>query len=219
MNKKTLQLSAAFVGALTISGCASVLTPTSTTEEGYVIYDVQGSGIDRSAFLKDITEVVQTHNSGVRVNRGIPPAQVPDQPGRFTIANPLKGTSLGALAGSAGANLNMAQCDGAIMTLTSDDSSMARYGESSRMAVCVYQYKKGYSVNIYVASAESTGAFSVDTLGATISRQITGGSKQFIPRTINEVRMASEKYGVVKEVDSFIPESYKGLFYNQTTAK
>jgi hypothetical protein len=78
----------ALVAALsTLAGCASI-TPTQTTESAYLVLDVKASPNDRNALLNDVTNAVKTHMSSARVNRGIPPATLPEKPTQFRLTNP-----------------------------------------------------------------------------------------------------------------------------------
>lgn len=215
MNK--IKLLSVIAAVALVSSCAAI-TPTYKTEEGFVVYDLKANksqSIDREKLMADITNTLKTHASQLRINRSIPPSPLPKEPGRFKITNPFQGTGIGAIAGSRAASLKVAVCDDALMVASSENTGMAQYGEQQNFTICVYQYAQGYSMNIYVSSVEATGGFSTATLGATISKAVTGGSSQFIPRTINELKLSMERHGQVKEVDKYIPESFTGLFYSQ----
>ena len=199
---------------LTLAACTS-LTPTYKTEEGYVIYDVSSADkneIDRNAFLNAVTTVIKKHVAEARINRSIPPNPLPAEPGRFAVTNPFQGTSIGTAIGARGYSMRVATCDGAIMMVSTDSKSMAQYGETQSLSVCVYQYKKGYSVNIYVSSVEQSGG--ILTIGTDAVKSVLGGSAQFIPRTVNDLKGVLNKFGKVEEREKFIPDSYKGFFYN-----
>ena len=195
-----------------LSGCAS-LTPTYKTEAAYAVLDVKGVGqINRNAFLNDITKVIKTNMAEARIIRGIPAATPPAQPGRFTLVNPFGKSGLGALVAAGGVSMQIPSCDGALMTISSNDSSMRSSGEQTDIHLCVWEYSAGYHIDFYVKYTEATGGLSPELLGATLAKSLIGSSAQFIPRTINSVRTTASQYGKVTVVDSYIPESFKGVF-------
>lgn len=206
------------IALLILAGCASI-TPTYQTESAYVIFDVQPASINRTRFLDGITQAVQKHSTQVRVTREIPPAELPEKPGRFVIKDPFANSNIGALGvllASSGQSMKVPVCDGSLMTIASDDSSMSHYGESTTFFLCVLPYKAGYNINIYATFSRASGGLSAAALGSTLARSALGDSSQYIPRAMNEVRLASEAVGgKVTIVDSYIPESFKGAFQGQ----
>lgn len=108
----------------------------------------------------------------------------------------------------------MPVCDGALMTINAKDASNASYGDMTDFFLCVVGYKTGTQVTIHVTHVERTGGFSVNTLGASLTKSLAGGWSQYIPRTINAVKRTLEAHGPVTIVDSYIPDSFKGVFSN-----
>src|SRR5690606_39461954 len=53
-------------------------------------------------------------------------------PPRFQLVNPFGGTGFAALAAQGGASLQMATCEGALITAMAQDTSMSDYGEGTR---------------------------------------------------------------------------------------
>lgn len=210
---KALSLILTLAVSAGIGGCAS-MTPTQTTESAYLVLDVKASVSDRNALLNDVTSAIKTHMSHARVNRGIPPANIPEQASRFRLENPLAGSGLAAIAAASGASLQTPVCDNPLMTVTAADTGGAQYGEQTSFFACVVQYRSGYQVNIYASFTEVTGGLSPQLLGATLAKQVVGGRSQFIPRAMNEVRTAVGRYGEVVIVDSYIPESFRGSFHD-----
>lgn len=197
-------------------GCSS-LTPTQQKESSFVIYDVQPSSLNRSQFLDALTGAVKKHQSQVRVTRDIQTGELSDNPGRFTLKDPYAGTNLGAMMSASGQSMKMPMCDNSILTLASGRSGAS--GDQTTFFLCVMPYKAGYSVNIYATYTSTSGGVSVDALGSALAKSIVGDNSQFIPRAMNEVRTASESVGgKVVIVDSYIPESFKGAFVNQTAS-
>lgn len=215
MNKTLAVSMSAAVASLV--GCAS-MTPTQKTESAYLILDVKATTADRNALLNDVTKAVQTHMSHARVNRGIPPATIPEQASRFRLANPLAGTSMGTFAAAAGVAMQMPVCDDPLMTISAGDTGGMQYGERTSFFTCVVQYRGGYQVNIYATFSETTGGLSPDILGATLAKSLVGGRSQFIPRVMEEVRSAAGRYGEIAIVDSYIPESFRGAFHDSAAS-
>lgn len=209
--KRTLV--ASFLALLT--GCASV-TPTYQTETAYAIFDVQPASINREAFLQGITKAVQRNSTQVTVSRGIPPADLPAQPGRFEIKDPFGNSNMGALLAASGKSVKVPVCEDSIMTISSGNTFMAEQGENTSFFLCVLPYQKGYHIDIYATFSRLSGGLSGEALGTALARSVIGESSQFIPRTINDVKAAAESVGGrVTIVDSHIPESFKGAFVNQ----
>lgn len=208
----------ALVILASLAGCAST-RPTYQTESSYVIFDVQPVTIDRTQFLDSITRAVQKHSSQVRVTREIPPAELPEKPGRFVLKEPFANSNMGALLAASGQSMKVPVCDGSLMTIASNDSSMSQYGENTTFFLCVLPYKAGYHIDIYASFSRASGGLSAAALGSALARSVVGDSSQFIPRAMNEVRIASESVGgKVTIVDRYIPEAFKGAFQDQTAS-
>lgn len=218
--KKIALASAAIAILSTLAGCAS-MTPTYETEEAYVVLD--GAGAPTQALnerlLTDITNAVRSNVSSVRASRSIPPVPLPAKAGEFSLKEPFAGTSMGSLIQASGGNMKMPVCETPVLTLKSDDSSMARYGEKTTFFVCVMPFVHGYRTAVYATFSRASGGFSAATLGASIGRQLVGDSAQFIPRVINDVKkvMQSDLQNV-QVVQSYIPDSFSGPMVDQRSA-
>jgi hypothetical protein len=195
-----------------VAGCSS-MTPTQTKQSSFVIYDVQPGSINRDSLLDAITQAVQKNQSKVRVTRDIQTGELPDHPVRFALKDMLANSALGAWASANGQSMKMPVCDNPVLTLASGNSSA---GQSTTFFLCVIPYKAGYSVNIYSTFTITSGGISVDALGSALERSIAGDSSQYIPRAMNDVRLAAENEGgKVSIIDSYIPKSFKGIFVDQ----
>jgi len=182
MKKALVVLSAALI----VGGCAS-MTPTVETQSSYAIYDVKPNpSISASKIGEAIKIALQKNMSGVQITTGIPPSPLPENPGRFQLVNPFKGSALGALAARSGQSLETPTCEGAMLTANAQDS-MRGYGEGTSFFLCLLPYKGGYHIDIYTSFTKSSGSFSTATLGATLARTVVGDSSQFIPRTVKAV--------------------------------
>ena len=126
--------------AAVLAGCVST-TPTYQTESAFVIYDVRPASINRNALLDAITQAVQKHMTQVRANRDIPPAELPDKPGRIALKKPLGNSGLATLMAASGQSVTVPTCEGQILTIAASDTSKARYGERTEFFLCVLPYK------------------------------------------------------------------------------
>lgn len=181
--------------AATLAGCAST-TPTQERESGYAIYQVvTGPGVSAAQLAQAVQTALQKNTEQVQVTRGIPPSPLPQTPPRFQLSNPFAGSALGALAAQGGASLQVATCDGALVTATAQSTSMSQYGEGSFFTTCLWQYEGGYHVDIYTSFTRASGGFSPDMLGAMLARQVVGDTSQFIPRTVDAIVSGIEQTG------------------------
>ena len=155
------------------------------SSSGYAIFDIKAGPEVRAARIVDAIKAgLQKGTTQVQIVNSIPPSPLPDTPGRFQLASPLKGSGLASVAATAAQSLLMPTCEGAIMTANARDSSMNRYGEATTFFACLMPYRDGYALNVYTTFTKASGAFNSAVLAATLMRPVTGDSAQFIPRTI-----------------------------------
>ena len=213
-----MKKAARMVLSMALGGCAA-MKPTYQTESSFVIYDVRPAGIDRTQLLDAVQAAVQKSASKARVMRDIPPATLPETPGRFELKDSFANSNLGALMAAQGQAMRVPTCQNALMTIASDDTSMAGYGEKTTFFLCLLPYREGYHIDIYATFTRASGGFSPEALTSATVRSMTGDSSQIIPRTMMDIRKAAESIGgQVTVVDRYIPESFKGLFVDQTAA-
>lgn len=196
MKKSNIKnLAVALFSAIAVTACAST-TPTKETEERYAIYDVKPkAGVTTSQISASIRTALQKNMSGVQVTNNIPPHPLPEEPGRFKLEQPFKNSNLGILAAASGTLLKVPTCEDSALTATATNNSMAKYGENTTFFLCLLPYQNGYHVNVYSSFTKSSGAFSVETLGATLARSVVGDSSQFIDQKINAIMAEIESVG------------------------
>lgn len=201
---KQFAILSAAVAAAALAGCAST-TPTVETTPGYAIYDIKAApGVTHSQVAEAVKTSLQKNMSAVQITNAIPPSPLPEKAPRFQLVSPFKGSNLAALAAASGQNLQVPTCEGAIMTAHAGDSSMRKYGEATSFFACVMPYQGGWSLNVYTTFQKASGAFSAQTLAATLMKPLTGDSSQFIPRTINGMVEAVKATGAtVTLVEAF----------------
>jgi hypothetical protein len=199
-----------------LTGCAGQMTKSVQTENSYIIYDVKGE-VNRQQLLDSVTTAVKTNMTEVVATRDVPPATLSEKPMRFVMTEPFKGSNIGALMASSGQTLKIPSCDDAILTMKSSDKSMSNYGEKQTFFLCVQPYQSGHTISIYSTFSKTSGGLDPKALGAALASSLVGDSSQYIPRTMNAVKEAAEKTGAtVSTMDSYIPDVYKGAFYNKT---
>lgn len=200
------------VAMVVLSGCAS-MTPTHQTESAFVIFDVKPGTLERGKVMDNVANAVKKHASNARITRDIPPAVLPDTPGRFELVEPFAKSKVGALMSAQGQTMKVPVCKDSVLTMNTADNSMAQRGEKTSFFLCVMPYMTGYSVNIYATYTKASGGLSPTALGASLAQSVLGDSSQFIPRAMNDVRTALEGIGgQVTTVDEYVPESFQGAF-------
>jgi hypothetical protein len=163
---------------------------------GYAVYDVKaGPEVGGARIAEAIKVALQKNTSRVQIVNGIPPSPLPEKTPRFALVSPFKGSNLGALAAASGQSIQVASCDGAILTANARDSSMSAYGEGTSFFVCLMPYQGGYSLNVYTTFSKASGSFNAATLGATLARPLVGDTSQFIPRTLGQIVAGVQQTG------------------------
>lgn len=176
----------AVAATLALAGCAST-TPTREISSGYAIFDVKaGPGVGHAQLAEAVKVGLQKSTSRVQIVNGIPPSPLPEKAPRFKLVSPYS-ANLAAMAAASGQSVQVPVCDGAIVTANATDTSMRQYGEGTTFFVCLMPYQGGHALNVYTTFTKASGAFSAETLGATLARTVVGDTSQFIPRTINNI--------------------------------
>jgi len=182
--RKQSILVSVLAGLTAIAGCGST-TRTRELSSGYAIFYIKaGPEVGAARIVDAIKAGLQKGTTQVQIVNSIPPSPLPDTPGRFQLASPLKGSGLSSIAAAAAQSLLMPTCEGAIMNANARDSSMNRYGEATTFFACLMPYRDGYALNVYTTFTKASGAFNSAVLAATLMRPLTGDTAQFIPRTI-----------------------------------
>ena len=176
----------AVAATLALAGCAST-TPTREISSGYAVFDVKaGPGVGHAQLAEAVKVGLQKSTSRVQIVNGIPPSPLPEKAPRFKLVSPYS-ANLAAMAAASGQSVQVPVCDGAIVTANATDTSMRQYGEGTTFFVCLMPYQGGHALNVYTTFTKASGAFSAETLGATLARTVVGDTSQFIPRTINNI--------------------------------
>jgi hypothetical protein len=195
-----MQTFKAFTGItciLALAGCAST-TPTVETSTSYAIFDIKsGPEVGAARLAEAVKVAVKKNMSRAQVANGIPPSPLPVSAPRFQLVSPFKGSKFEALAAASGQNVQVASCEGAILTVNGQDGSMSGYSEGTTFFACLMPYQGGHALNIYTTFTKASGGFNAATLGATLARTVVGDSSQFIPRTISQIVESVKQTGAV----------------------
>ena len=182
--KQTILAITVLGAVVATAGCGSA-TRTREVSSGYAIFDIKAGPEVRTTQVVDAIKTgLQKGTTQVQINNAIPPSPLPEKAPRFQLVSPLKGSGLVALAAASGQSLQVATCEGAIMTANARDVSMGQYGEGTTFFACLMPYQGGYALNIYTTFTKASGAFNSAVMAATLMRPLVGDSAQFIPRTI-----------------------------------
>lgn len=211
-------ISIALLSAIGMTGCAGQLTKTTQSESSYIVYDIPTIDVNKQNLLDSVSNAVKANVSNAQITRDIPPASLSEKPLRFEMVEPFKGSGLSALTGQ---SFKLPSCQDSILTMKTSTNNDSDYASNTSFFLCVQPYKSGYTVSIYSQFSKTTGGLSAKAIASALVSSTAGDASQFIPRTMNDVKKAAEQASgvTVKTVDSYIPESFSGAFYNQTAVK
>lgn len=201
----TNQIALSILAIVGLAGCASA-TRTVETSNSYAIFDIKaGSDVSASSLAEAVKTAIQKNTSKAQVQNNIPPSPLPEKAPRFQLVSPFKGSALGALAAANGQSMQIPTCEGAIQTINAKDDSMAKYAENTTFFTCLMPYQGGYSLNVYTTYSKASGTFNAAVLAATLMRNVTGDSSQFIPRTISSIVESVKRTGATVEMTEAYP--------------
>jgi hypothetical protein len=183
----------AMLAAISLYGCASI-SPTVENVEGFRIYDIKAeySSALTGKLSSNLKAAMQDNAGDVQFNNTLPPANLPEKPGRFELGTPFKNAT--GLLAVAGTGIKIPQCPGAVIEATSHKAFAG--AEKTTFFVCLMPYQKGYHLNVYFKYFKSSGGLSSEALGRALAQSVVGDSSQFIPRTIGALENAVRSGGV-----------------------
>lgn len=170
-----------------LASCASTnsfLAERSQLVEYYRIFSFPGTSVPRAQMIEAARTGIA--KSGVRVtdSRPIPPAQMPDQSGRFRVANPMQGSQFAAMAGQAAGFLKTADCTGAVWTAT---TTRTVGSENAVLYLCMWEYRGGYNLDIYGNYVLKEGGISVERMARAVTKPLVGSFEETLERLVNDV--------------------------------
>jgi len=123
---------------LSIAGCSS-MTPTKTTEQAYMVIDVQGDSSIRDDLLDTVIETAQSSMDSLTVNRGIPPSNIPETASRFELVDPFANSQFSGVMSGLSA---YTQAHGGASMKTSKLTGAFKDDAATRNEY--YEFAKGY---------------------------------------------------------------------------
>lgn len=182
MNFKMVSLSVA--SAMMLSACGGMnnyMANKTTTVEYYRIYDIKTTA-SRQVVAKAASNGLGRNVNNAQEALPIPSsAEIPDQPGRFSLVNPFAGTAFAAFAGGAGSiGIRIAKCDGAVWTAR----AVREVSGSNQLNLysCLYQYKGGYHLDQYAVFTKEEGGLM--QLSRDMASAMVGTPEQWTEKTL-----------------------------------
>ncbi len=181
-----------------LASCAStnaVLTERTQLVEYYRVFSFDGSTAPRAKMIEAARTGIAMSGVTVTDARPIPPAQMPERPGRYQATDPLKTTQFAAFAGQAAGLLKSADCQGAVWTARTirglgDDSAV--------LYLCMWEYRGGYNLDVYGNYLVTEGGISVKRLGRALAQPLVGTFEQTLERLVNDVAREMQTASGVK---------------------
>lgn len=192
-----MKLKIFFVSFLTfvLSGCSSFV-PKTEVKTSYWVYSIK-TDKNASEVGAIVIDAVQSQVSAINAIQNIPPYPLPENPGRFQMQNMLENSNLGALMINSGISMQIPVCSNAIVTGSAVNTDMNKWGENTRINICLWQYKDGFNLDFIVQFTNTTGGFNAKAIGKAIANQIVGDSSQAIPTRINNIHERLNEAGLI----------------------
>lgn len=168
-------------------GCGAMnnaLVEKTKSIEYYRIFDIK-TNADRFTVAEAASNGLGRNVNDAREARPIPTsAELPEQPGRFTLVEPFKGSGFAALVSSGGQlGMKVATCDGAAWTAKAN-RSIAGQSELN-ITACLFQYKKGYHLDLYATFSKKEGGLM--ELSRKMSSAMVGTPEEWTEKTFLDI--------------------------------
>lgn len=178
---------------LLVAGCGTsnnYLAQKSTTVEMYHIFDIK-TAAPTGAIARAATDGLGKNTGSVSSDTPLQLAvDVPDKPGRFTIAGAGTGANAdpaGAAAtpqpaptANGGAGLKTASCEGAAWTGRAVRTTA--FTNKLTLHACLYKYKEGYQLDTYTVFQKTEGGLA--QLPRNLTNRLLGSSEEWVNKTI-----------------------------------
>ena len=175
------------------------MNETSDYQYTFAVYDIRPAKFSSTVLEETLTTAIRTYAGKAKVSHSIPPQNLPNGAPKMI----LQKISQGSI------ETYNPQCYGEIISISSLDTYMAKYGEITGSKACIFKYKDGYRVNYFGQFLQKTGADSVEKLGASLGRMFTkavglGDSSKFMKATLDQFEKDIKVAGAdVKLVELF----------------
>lgn len=189
------KLSLTFFLATILAGCGTVnnaLVEKTKHVEYYRIFDIK-TDLDRyeaaelasNGLGKNVNDTTEAHPIPTM-------AGLPENPGRFTLADPFKGSNLAMLAGGGGSlGFKIATCDGA--SWTSKATRKVSGSSKLNLTACLFPYKEGYHLNLYATFTKKEGGLM--QLSRKAADALVGTPEEWTEKTFLDIVRNIQKSG------------------------
>lgn len=172
MNKQAIRIRVA-ISSLVAATSLTVSTPASAflndvlktkTESKTVTATYDLPGVSDVKKVQDIVHKALTyHGDNAFVREGMGLGEVPAAPKRISFKN----FSIGPVS------MQIPQCEEATFSISSNDGSMAKWGDSANYMACGFRYQGGLRVAFYANSTSTSGGVGGLLSGKTLGKVIT----------------------------------------------
>ena len=172
---------------LVSTGCGTtnnLLARKTKNIEYYRIFDIKTSA-SRQVISNAASDGLGRNINTAQETTPIPSSgEIPEKAGRFKLVEPLKGSSIAALAGGAsGIGMRLATCEGAAWT-----AEAIREIENSnrlRLTACLFQYKDGYHLDLYAMFTKKEGG--VFQISRSMAQALVGSPEEWTEKTFLDI--------------------------------
>lgn len=173
--------------AAAISGCGTTnnyLVEKTKTVEYYRIFDIK-TNATRQAVAQSASDGIGRNVSNAQEVTPIPSSnEVPEKPGRFKLVNPFEGTTMAALAGSAGGlGFRMATCESA--SWTAKAQRQVAGSNNLNLTACLFQYKDGYHLDLYAVFTKQEGGLT--QVSRDMANAMVGTPEEWTEKTFLDI--------------------------------
>lgn len=195
MRISALISSAAIAVAAITAASAAEAQSRQRSYQAYAIIDFETEAA-KGPIIDAAERILVGYASDFQSNRPIA-VQTPEQPGRFTLSNPLANSPLGAFAALGGVSTQqymVAQCDGAVWTAYVQRSISG--SQALRVQLCLFPYKnderEGYHLNLYASDTAISGGGISQRLGRALANRLVGTPQDFTENMLRQTVQAIE---------------------------
>lgn len=198
-------ISLAALSVFQISAHAGILDFTKTKTESsdtLIVYDLPGFSGSQADLKNRVREALTYQGDNAFVQDNIQSGEIPRYPNKLTLK---------PLSANLPVNISIPSCAGATFTVSSQDSSLAQYGDSARYMACGFPYVGGYRVNFYASfttqSGGVTGLFNGKTLGSLVTDAVgmSSNPQKFINSSITKMEELFKSNGWTYNIVEMTP--------------
>lgn len=163
--------------------------------QAYAVIDFQTDAA-KGPVIDAAERILQSYASDFQSNRPIA-VQTPEQPGRFTLSNPLAESRLGALAALGGVSTQqfmVADCEGAVWTANVQRAVSG--SQQLRVQMCLFPYRneerEGYHLNLFASDTAISGGGLTERFGRALANRLVGTPRDFTENMLRQTVQAIE---------------------------